>query len=101
MANLILAASVVELKGSWTLFARSATRRLQLSGWEPDDLVSRVDLNGTQVGTDLREIAPEFPCMLHPIFPDFFNDWVFHLSIPNNSSGEQISGHWYPSFSTM
>jgi hypothetical protein len=86
---------------SGALFTRGAMQRFRLPRLEPDDLVTRFALNGTEVGTNRRKIAPEFPCVLHPIFPDFFNDWVFHFSLPNNSSGEQISGHKYPSFSTI
>jgi len=57
-------------QGSGLLFARGAIHRLRLSRWEPDNLVPRFVLNGTQVGTDCRKIGLEFPCMLHPIFPD-------------------------------
>jgi len=58
-------------------------------------------LNGTQVGADRGEIASELPRMLHPVLPDFLNNRVFHRSTSNNSSGEHISGHSYPSFSTI
>jgi len=51
-------------------------------------------LNLAQVGTDGGKISSESPRVLHAILSHFFNDGVLHWSVSNNSSGEQISGHW-------
>ena len=63
--------------------------------------MSRSVLNGTQVGTNCGEIATVFPRVLHSILPHFFDNRVSHLSTSSSSSGEQISGHKYPSFWTI
>lgn len=69
---------------------------LQFSRSKADDFMAGSVLNGTQVGTDRREIASELARVLHPVFAHFLNDRVFHWSTSNSSSGEQISGHAYP-----
>ncbi len=63
--------------------------------------MTRCDLDGTQVRTDGGEVASELPRMLHPVLPNLLNNGAFHLLTSKSSSGEQISGHWYPSLSTM
>lgn len=72
---------------SWLQFSRSKT----------DDFVTRRNLNAPQIGTDCRKITSEFPRMLYSMFSHFLNNRVSHLSTSNSSSGEQISGHPYPS----
>jgi hypothetical protein len=84
-----LSASIGAL--SWLQFSRSKT----------DDFVTRRNLNAAQIGADCRKITSEFPRMLHSMFSYFLNNRVSHLSTSNNSSGEQISGHPYPSASTI
>jgi hypothetical protein len=54
-------------------------------------------LNAAKFGTDCRKITPEFTRMLPSVLSHFLNNWIFHLSTSNNSSGEQTSGHSYPS----
>ena len=57
-------------------------------------------LNVAQVRTNFRKISTVFACMLHSMFSYFLNNRVYHLSTSSSSSGEQISGHSYPSPST-
>jgi len=66
-----------------------------------DDYVSRSALNGTQIGTNGRKVASEFPSVLHSVLPYFFNNRIFHWSTSNNSSGEQISRLPFRAFSTV
>jgi hypothetical protein len=72
----------------------------QLSGSKTDNLVARSYLNVSQVGADCRKISLKFLCMFHSVLSDFLNNWVFHFTTSISSSGEQISGHAYPSSST-
>jgi len=60
----------------------------------------RSDLHGAEVGTYRREIAMESAGVLHSVVSNLFDDGVSHWPTSNSSSGEQISGQTYPSFST-
>jgi hypothetical protein len=58
-------------------------------------------LDLAQILADGSKITFEFPRMLHSVPSDLLYDGIlFHLFTSNSSSGEQISGHSYPSSST-
>ena len=61
----------------------------------------RGSLNRPQVGANRREISPKSAGVLHSMLPHFLNNQVFHMLTSSSSSGEQISGQTYPSFSTI
>jgi len=63
--------------------------------------MSGIALNRLQIGTDCGKIPSEFARMLHSVLANFFDNQVFHLLTSSSSSGEQISGQTYPSFSTV
>ena len=73
---------------------------LDSSGRETDYLVAGSFLNLPQVGKYRGKIAGMLMSMFQAMSSDFLYNRVLHLSTSNNSSGEQISGHSYPSPST-
>jgi len=74
--------------------------RLNLPGLERDYSITQRAFKAAQIFTDQVQIGIELPGMLHAEFPHFFDVWVFHVASPKKASGETISGHSYPAFST-
>jgi len=77
----------------------ASSRSLFLSRRKTNDFMPGGILNPAEFGTDRGKITPEFARMLPSVLSDFLNNWIFHLTTSNNSSGEQTSEHSYPSLS--
>ena len=68
---------------------------------QSDHAVTTRSLSCLKVRTDGAQIIVEPPGMFVTVFPNFLDDGILHPSSPRSSSGEHISGHAYPLFSTI
>ena len=59
------------------------------------------DLNAPEIGADGRKVTSKLLRVLHSMLSHFLNNRISHFSTSNSSSGEQISGHSYPTPSTI
>ena len=87
--------------GAYFCALAGATGWLQFSWCKTDYLMSGRLLDMTQINTDCGKIALKFKRVFHSTPSYFLNNRVSHVSTSNSSSGEQISGHPYPSPSTI
>ena len=102
-----LAQSAGEDQGAKDTISRPWLRgRLRLPfGYCPrpqsDQPVTTRPLSRLQVRTDGAQIIVESLGVFVAMPPNFLNDRILHPSSPRSSSGEHISGHAYPLFSTI
>jgi hypothetical protein len=73
---------------------------LNPAGREFDNSVAKSGLIAPQILTDHMQIGIKLLGMFHSEFPNFINKWIFHISSPKKESGDTISEHSYPAFST-
>ncbi len=65
-----------------------------------DNPFAKSSLIPSQILANQVQIGIKLLSMLHPVFSNFLNKWIFHVWSPKNESGDTISGHSYPAFST-